>query len=99
MFGFIGEEPPGVGGNRLGDGDIGLSTLLANAERLVFRSPAARNEDPKRISYKISTYVWEVAEVVPLGLWKIGQYCSSFRLHNLHKCYPTRYRLFHFVLQ
>lgn len=68
MLELIEEERPGVGGNRLGD-DIGLSTDLANVERLVFRTPAARDEDPIHISYKTSTYVWEVAEV---GLWKEG---------------------------
>lgn len=47
MIEDIEEDPPGVGGNRRRDGDIGGSADLANIETEVFRSPAAQNEDPK----------------------------------------------------
>ena len=55
MIEDIEEDPLGVGGNRRRDGDVGGSTGLANVERVVFRSPAARNENP--IHFIQSIYV------------------------------------------
>ena len=42
---FVEEDPPGVGGNRRREGDIGGSAGLAKVERLDLRDTAAGNED------------------------------------------------------